>query len=132
MEKKILDIEQFYTTDNKHENYIKYFRISPWKKADSVKFKIINRIKYNHELAILIKNKEKNKFGANYEIFSFSKTLSVLLDVTYISSYSFNNFADIVENIDKWCFIYIVECSPDSFIKYGKEKFKHRNCRDSE
>ena len=41
MEKKILDIEQFYTTDNKHENYIKYFRISPWKKADSVKFKII-------------------------------------------------------------------------------------------
>lgn len=116
MEKKILDIEQFYTADNKHENYIKYFRISPWKKSDSVKFKIINRIKYNHDFAILIKNKEKNKFGASYEIFSFKKILSAFWDILYINSYSFNNFADIVENIDKWCFIYIVECSPDSFI----------------
>lgn len=112
MEKKILNIEQFYTTDNKHENHIKYFKISPWKKADSVKFKITNTIKHDHELAILIKNKEKNKFGANYEIFSFSK----IRDLTCINSYSFNNFADIVENIDKWCFIYILECSPDSCI----------------
>lgn len=114
MEKKTLDIEQFYATDNKHENCIKYFRISPWKSVNDIRLKIITSLKDKDGLAILIKNKEKNKFGSDYEMFSFHRINSWN---SYTFSYSYNNFHAIFNNIDKWCFIYIVEYSTDSFVE---------------
>ena len=117
MEKKILNIEQLYATDNKHENHIKYFRISPWMNVYDIRLKIITSLKDKDGLAILVKNKEKNKFGGDYEVFSFHRSGPLF---AYTCSSSYNDFFDVFNNIDKYCFIYIIEYSDDSFIKISE------------